>query len=166
MAAGERLAANCPLTHELAAFIASGVSIMLAAVDRHHRPVVGIALGCLVEADGTLRIALRPAANRPVLDAVAAGSCIAATFSRPITHRSIQFKARTVRLCPAGPADVAAVTEQAGIFRDELIAVDHDEAFADSFVAHEPGELQVLSFRPETAFVQTPGPGAGAELGG
>lgn len=161
----DRLAEDCPLTVELAAFVQSGVSIVLASVGQDRRPIAGVALACTVNDDGVVRVILSKLAEASILAAIEAGGAIAVTFSRPTTHRSIQLKARSARILQPNPRDIAAATTQSSIFRNELVEVDHSEAFADHFVAHEVGELTVLEFRPEAAFVQTPGPGAGARLG-
>jgi len=161
---GAPIAEGSPLTAELADFLQSGVSIILGAVGSDGRPVAAVGLACRVDREGVVRVVVRQPATAPVLAAVTAGSAIAATFSRPATHRSIQLKAAEARIVAMVKDDNASAAAQSSTFRQELIGVDHDEVFASLFVAHDPAELLVLTFRPERAFVQTPGPGAGAEL--
>jgi len=166
LAAGDRLTEDSILTRELSEFLQSGLSIIIAAVGRDGRPVAGVALACVIDPDGTTRIIMRRAANPRLLEAVADGSSFATTLSRPITHRSIQLKSAGAREVPLRPGEEAAVARQSAVFRDELIAIDHDVPFANAYTAYRPMDLTVLEFRPEEAFVQTPGPGAGARLAG
>ena len=166
VSATERLAEGSVLTRDLADFIQSGISIIVGSVGPDGRPIAGIGLACTVGAAGRIRLILRQPANAGLLAAIAAGGSLAATFSRPVSHRSIQLKARTARVAPVHPGDEDTVARQAERFRLELIAVDHGEALAELYVAHEPGELVALEFLPDRAFVQTPGPGAGARLAG
>ena len=161
---GVPIAEGSPLTVELTDFLQSGVSIILGAVDSDGRPLAAVGLACRVDREGVVRVVVRQPATAPVLTAVAAGSAIATTFSRPATHRSIQLKAAAAQTVAMDEEDSAAVAAQSSAFRQELIGVDHDEVFASLFVAHDPAELVVLTFRPDRGFVQTPGPGAGAEL--
>lgn len=159
-----RLSEGSPLTLELAQFIQSGLSIVVAAVGADRRPLAGVALACRVAPSGEVRVALRRPAALALLAAFAQGSAIAVTFSRPITNRSIQLKATRAAECPRTPEDEAELARQTAAFRDELRAVEHDEPFARLYTAYEAAEITVLAFTPERAFVQTPGPGAGAEL--
>jgi hypothetical protein len=63
----------------------------------------------------------------------------------------------------AEPADVAAAERQAADFAEMLAAVGHPDAFTGPFTALAD-EIVVVAFRPEAAFVQTPGPKAGSAL--
>jgi hypothetical protein len=49
--------------------------------------------------------------------------------------------------------------------RDQLIGCAYDPALAAAYVSYEPGEVVAFELKPERIFVQTPGPGAGSELG-
>ncbi|MDS9469301.1 hypothetical protein RGQ15_17195 [Paracoccus sp. MBLB3053] len=155
-----------PLRVDLAQFVQSGISVILGSVDRNARPVAAIGLACRVLDGGVLRVIARAPAITPILASVAAGSGIAVTFSRPVTHRSIQFKSDRARIVPAEDADWLAVEHQTAIFRQELLEVGHDEAFADYIVMCSVNEVAVFELTPDHGFVQTPGPGAGAALAG
>lgn len=157
-------AAGEVLTAELAAFCQSGVSIALASVSPQRRPVAAQGLGCRITADGTVRLTLWQPVAAPLIEAVAAGGAIAATLTKPYSHRSIQLKAPAARLDRPLDRDAEAAASQSRIFADELIEVGYPPGYAATYIAFEPDELVVLEFVPTAAFVQTPGPGAGAAL--
>jgi hypothetical protein len=152
------------LTADLVAFAQSGVGVALAAQDQNGRPVVGLGVGCRVHADGTLRVLLSQVANVALLDAVSAGSALAATFTAASDHRAIQVKAARAEIRPACSDDVPEVDRQSAVLRDELIELGFPPDLARGYVAHDPGQLIAIEFIPDRVFTQTPGPGAGAEL--
>jgi hypothetical protein len=154
------------LTKELVDFVQSGISVNLAAVSRQGRPLVGIGLACTVDQEGGMRILLRAPANAELLEAIKASSAVAVTFARPADHRSIQFKAAHATIHPIVPADTIAASKQGAGMRNELVAVDHSDDFASSYVDFRPDELVAVYLVPQQAFVQTPGVGAGTELPG
>jgi len=160
----DRLAQGSVLTAELSAFLQSGVSVILASVRPDRTPVAGIALACRVDPNGSVRVLLPRARNDALLDAIQQGGAIAATFSRPRDHRSIQLKASAACVVNARSDDLPEITRQCCGMRDELISADYAPAFAAAFVAFEPSALAAIEFFPARAFVQTPGPGAGSEL--
>ena len=137
--------------------------IALAALSFDGRPVVGKGAG-FVFADGRLRITTRRPANESLVEAVLRGSPIAATFSRPTTHGSIQFKARAARLDEPGRNDYLAAERQREKFSTELIQCAYSPEFTERYTAFAPHELVVVEFDPDETFDQTPGPAAGARL--
>ncbi|MSU90774.1 hypothetical protein GE300_14315 [Rhodobacteraceae bacterium 2CG4] len=152
------------LTAELAEFCQSGLSIVLASSDAARRPVVGRGLACRIDADGRIRVTYREAPNLALQQALAAGAPVAATFTKPYSHRSIQLKAPRAEIVRPAPPDGPATFVQASAFRDELISVGYTETLASGYTRFEPHELAALEFLPESAFVQTPGPSAGSAL--
>ncbi|MBK0400966.1 hypothetical protein H0I76_17340 [Limibaculum sp. M0105] len=160
---GETLA-NGVLTTELAEFCQSGISVVLASCDGGGRPVVARGLACRIDADGRVRVMLREEPNLPFLKAIAAGASVAATFTKPHSHRSIQLKGTHAEIFRPAPLDGPAAFMQTSAFRDELVSVGHSEAFSAGYTHFEPHELAAIEFLPESAFVQTPGPSAGSAL--
>ena len=67
-------------------------------------------------------------------------------------------------IASASSADIAEAGRQAAIFADTLAADLLERPFSDAYVGFFPDELVVIEFSPEQAFVQTPGPDAGARL--
>lgn len=152
------------LTTELAEFCESGVSIVIAASTREGFPVAGRAKACRILPDGRMRILLAGAFNAPLLAAFDQGSPIAATFSAPHNHRSIQVKALTVRHVTLEEGDHAEVHRQVKAFEDDLVFVHYTRKFSQHYTAYRPEETVAIEFSPVEAFVQTPGPGAGEQL--
>jgi len=156
--------ANGVLTSELAEFCQSGLSIVLASRDGAGRPVVGRGLACIIDADGRVRVVFRDPPNAALHRAIASGAPVAATFTRPSTHRSIQLKAPRAELVRSAPPDGPSAILQTRAFADELVRAGYPARFAAAYTRFEPHELAAFAFLPENAFVQTPGPSAGSAL--
>ncbi len=137
--------------------------IALATVSAEGRPVVGKGIGCVVDGD-RLRLTLRRSANEALIEAVLLGAPVAATFSQPTTHGSIQFKARTGQLDDPDRADYLAAERQREAFSAELMASAYDTEFTERYTAFAPHELVVVEIVAGESFDQTPGPAAGARL--
>ena len=152
------------ITEELAEFCQTGVSIVLGSQARSGRPLVARGLACRIDTDGTMRIVLREPSNAGLISAVTAGAAIAATFTKPETHRSIQFKASHASLLPITQEDGPATVTQTARLSAELMDVGYTKELALHYCAYEPFELCAIEFMPETAYVQTPGPSAGSAL--
>jgi hypothetical protein len=162
-AAGRTLGAGV-LTRELADFCQSGLSVVVGTRGPDGWPVAGRAKGCRIDSEGRVRVFLRRAASAAILDAVAQGGGVAATFSRPSDHRTIQLKAGRGVLVEPGADDIAEAERQLALFRDELAGIGYPPAFTWPFTLVHPGDLAAVEFLPEAAFVQTPGPSAGSPL--
>lgn len=153
------------LSPELAAFCESGISIVVAAHGSEGWPVVGLALACRADpARQRLRLVLARTPNLALLDAVREGGTVAATFSQPGSHRSIQMKGGFARLEAVKAEDRSCAAQQAQAFRRIMVQGGYSDSFAAAYCAYRPEDLAALSFAPAAAFLQTPGPGAGAAL--
>lgn len=161
--AGSGPLAGGVLAGELAAFCESGISVVVGTRRADGWPVPVHARGCRVDG-ATLRVLVQRSEGGPVLDALVARAGVAVTFSRPADHRSIQLKALRAEVQAVEAADVAHVERQLAAYRDALAAVGYLPSFLVSFTAHDAADLAAIVFRPEEAFVQTPGPGAGSAL--
>ena len=150
-------------TH-LVAFLQCGVDPILGARRADGRPLVGAGVGCRVADKNIVRVFVPFRQNTELLEALRSGSAVAATFSRARDHRSIQLKATTAGVDEPHPDDLCEIARQCAIATDELVKLGYTRIQATSHHAYEPGDLKVVSFRPERVFTQTPGPGAGAEL--
>lgn len=153
------------LTGELVAFCESGVSVVLGVSTVSGQPLVGLGLACHVTSGGKMRVFLREPANVPLLAAVAGGSAVALTFSEPRTHRSIQVKADRARRVELEDDDLERVARQVEYFESELVFINYTPRFAAYYCAYRDEEVVALELSPRQAFVQTPGPGAGEQLG-
>lgn len=153
------------LTSDLVAFCQSGVSVVLAATTSDGLPVAGKGLSVLISAEGRVRIYLRECINMPLLAALDAGSGIAATFTEPRTHRSIQMKAKATRRLAVEPTDLPEVARQIRHFGNDLVDMSYTHRLVEHYCMYADEELVVIEYLPSDAFVQTPGPGAGSQLG-
>lgn len=152
------------LSEDIAAFCQSGISVIVAVRGRDGTPVAGLALGCTIDTEGSVRILLRRSANEALLDALIAGSRIAATFSRPADHRSIQLKGSDAALLDTMAADEEILAAQCIGMARELVDAGYSPAFAAGYCAYAFSDIVIVAFDPEQIFVQTPGPGAGSRL--
>jgi hypothetical protein len=151
------------LTEDLARFCQSGVSVVLGT-RADGLPLAGVALACIVNPSGKIRILLREPANTALLRAFESGAGIAATFTEPRTHRSIQLKAVSARQVAATEQDLVSVARQIAIFKSELESAGYSAELTSHYSAYRPDEIVAIEFTPREAFVQTPGPGAGSAL--
>jgi hypothetical protein len=152
------------LTEDIAAFCQSGVGIAVASRDATGWPVLARGRGCRIDTAGRVRVILRSGSAAALLEAIAAGRPVAATFSQPGSHRSIQLKAAAATVGDPEPGDEAAADAQSAVFRELLIAAAYPESFATTYCSAGGQPLATIGFLPERAFVQTPGPGAGSAL--
>lgn len=152
------------LTPELEAFCQSGVSVKIAACGPGEYPAGGLGCGCRMLPGGRMRILLVGSRNRELLAILERGGSLAATFTQPYTHRSIQVKGPSPVVAVPGGEDLEAALEQCEYLRRELVSVGYPPGFSAAYCQIEPEDLVALDLAPVSAFVQTPGPGAGAEL--
>jgi len=152
------------LTQELAEFCESGVSVVIAASTADGLPIAGRGKACRIMPGGTMRIFLAEPGNTALLAAFSAGSSVAATFSAPRNHRSIQVKGSAVRPVGLDEGDLDKVARQVKDFENDLVFVNYPPRFSAAYTAYRPEEIVAIEFSPKDAFVQTPGPGAGEAL--
>jgi len=157
---------SAQLTAEQAAFLQGPVSINVGATGRDGWPHVCRAQGCVVTRDRrTVTLLLSARRGREVLDALDAGSGIAAVFSRPSTHATLQLKAtHAARVAPTA-ALRACNGRYAQAFAEELMGLGHGPELGQGLIAVMTShDMAALRFAPEIVFDQTPGPAAGRVL--
>lgn len=153
------------LDAEHRAFLHTGVAIEVASHDAHQVPAVARAVACRVSPDGSQVTLFIPRAfGTRCLNAIAACGNVAAVFCHPSTMRTIQLKSRHATLAPVADGDSAHIKAMVAAFVAEVRAIGHSEALALLDVAHTPEDLVGVTFEPDAAFVQTPGPSAGCRL--
>lgn len=152
------------LTADLVALAQGGVSVILASCGTDGKPIAGIGVGARVDEAGAIRVFLTRQANLPLLEALQAGRAIAVTFSRARDHLSFQVKAKSASILRACPDDTPEIARQCAVFRDELIGINLPRHVAEGYTTYDPNDLLAIEFAPDTAYVQTPGPGAGSPL--
>jgi hypothetical protein len=153
------------LDAELAAFICGGVSIIAASRDQQNRPSLVRALGCRLSADQRrVTILFGTAQGQPLIQDWKGQADIAVVFTQPSTHRSIQLKGSDARLEDAQAADVALVEAYREALAADLGEIGYAREFSLALLDCPQGALTAVSFTPQAAFSQTPGPDAGARL--
>jgi hypothetical protein len=149
-----------------AAFIAGPTaSIAVASRDAHNVPSLFKAAACRVSTDRkrvTLYVDQQLAAA--VVRDLRAGSPIAAVFSEPATHRTIQLKGERADIGPVTPVDREYAREHFEHIVAHIVALDYPQGGVECYFHFAPEHLVAISFAPTAAFEQTPGPGAGARL--
>lgn len=154
------------LDPEHAQFVGAGRSITLAAAGADRVPMVAKAVAAWVAADRTqvAVVVMRGKAAR-VLETLAPGAAVAAAFSEPSTHRTIQLKGRVVAV-EALPADrVPSIEASMDALTRDLGSIGFSAAYARTLLAFRPDEALAVRFAIDAAFLQTPGPQAGAPIG-
>jgi hypothetical protein len=155
------------LSSEHIALIEHGVSTIVASRDAAHNPSLMRAVGASITPQGD-RITVylnRPTSTRLLADLQATGH-IAVVFSEPSTHRTVQVKASRVQLRAAMATDSELLQRYLRVMEDQLQRVGFGPHYTRIMLAHQPGDVVAVSFTPEQAFDQTPGPKAGARLPG
>ncbi len=148
-----------------AEFMLGPVAMYVAACSADHIPSVTRAFGCRIDLEAqriTLFVGVIRA--RSLLRDLRAGSAVAATFSRPLTHQTIQFKSRSVEVAPLRPGDRNIINAHGEAFTAELKTFDFPEAFGRALWLSAAEDALSLSFVPEDAFEQSPGAAAGQRL--
>jgi hypothetical protein len=154
------------LTVEQSVFLQGPVSINVAATRHDGWPCVCRAQGCMVAHDRrTITVLLSARRGHAVLDALDTSSSIAAVFSRPATHATLQFKSRHAARVVLKAAHRACATRYAQAFAGELVTLGYGPELGQGLIAiMTTGDLIALRFVPEIVFDQTPGPAAGQVL--
>ena len=153
------------IDEELAAFLRGPVSISVASRAAGNEPVLVRCSGCGVSADRRrVTLFLARSKSQPVIEAIGATRAVAAVFSLPSSHRSVQLKGTDAGIGAPTAGDADAVARYAEAFAREIEPLGYSGAMARALLWVDPGDLVTLSFTPTAAFMQTPGPGAGAPL--
>ena len=152
------------LTPGIVDFCQSGISVIIAVGRAEAAPVAGTGCGCRVLENGRVRLLLPHRGNEALVLAAERGGQVAATFSQPITHRSIQIKGGKTCVVETSTSDRDAAIQQMAGLRLELREIEHSAQFSEAYCHVDTDDLASIEFEPDAAFVQTPGPGAGAQL--
>jgi hypothetical protein len=155
------------LDTEHARFIVeTALSYALSSRDAANRPSIAKAAGCRISSDRlrlTLLVDQQLAAD--VVRDLRAGQPVAAVFSEPATHRTLQVKGLRAEVGAVTPADREHARQHLEATISHLVSLGYEDAGIRTYFAHQPEQLVAVSFVPVAAFEQTPGPGAGRPLG-
>ncbi|MDO9596862.1 MAG: hypothetical protein Q7J47_04005 [Azoarcus sp.] len=148
-------------------FVVGGVSINAAACRRGGFPALARGVGCRLSADrSSLTLLFGAAAAADLLEAVRRSGAIAAVFSDPPTHRTVQLKGTDALVLRPEPGDRELVAGYRDTFMRVLGSLGYSEDMTRALLACPLDELVTVRFSPSSAFTQTPGPRAGEVLGG
>jgi hypothetical protein len=160
-----RASAPALLDPDTAEFIQRRVSITASGRDAANVPTSARVYGCRVSANRrTLTLFVARSQAMALLRNVAENHAIAVVFSRPTTHRTMQFKGSDARVEAFAPGDYNNVAEYVGSFVVEIGALGFPASFIHAAFAARPEDMAAIAFTPSDGFAQTPGPGAGDRL--
>ena len=161
------MAAAPLIPQDLLAIMVRGVSVIVASRDLALRPSDMRAVGSQVAPDGTnITVFVSRRQSRQLVQDVAATGHVAAVFSEPATHRTVQVKATRAMLRNADASDAPVLALYLASMEHEIQRVGYAPSMTRAMLAHQLDDLVAISFEPEQAFDQTPGPKAGAPLSG
>jgi len=153
-----------PLSDELIAFLAQGVSLLVGTCDASRTPHSLRATGMRIHDDRRHATVYLPAVtSRNTVTDVAVNPRVAVLASLPLDHRSLQLKGAVTRVGTA-PGEAQPFIEEylAGFGRVlEVVGMPYEVI---TNLSHWPSVA--LEFSVDELYVQTPGPGAGARLTG
>ncbi|RST53279.1 pyridoxamine 5'-phosphate oxidase family protein [Variovorax sp. MHTC-1] len=153
------------LSPEHIAMIDKGVSAIVASRNAALRPSLMRAVGSSISADGAeITVYLARTQSRQLLQDLAATGHVAVVFSEPLSNRTVQVKAKAVRLRAAEESDLPLLRSYLTSMEYEVACVGFDAVFVRAMLACELGDAVAVSFRPDEAYDQTPGPRAGSAL--
>lgn len=157
-----------PLFDErLASLMTGGMSICLATRGPGNQPNIARAVGCAVFPDRRrLTLFLLGSQTSALVRDVRSNGEVAVVFSQPSTHHSWQFKGTDARVAAARPGDQALVADYQRAFLAEVVPLGYPEPLIRALLDFQPEDLVRVTFKPSSAFLQTPGQNAGAPWGG
>jgi len=148
-----------------AAFMQRGISLNLGSCGPGLQPSVARAVGCRISADRrTVRMLVSATQAAALIADVGQGGALAAVFSEPSTHRTLQLKGHDPVVETATAGDLAAVARYRDGFVEELRPLGYPPALILALLACPDSDIVALCFTPCAAFSQTPGPDAGCAL--
>ena len=160
---------NAPslLSPEHLAMMEGGASVIVSSCDAELVPSVMRAVGSQVSAQGRLvTVYLCRSQSDQLLRDVARSGRLAAVFSQPSSHRTVQLKTRGARLREAREDDAPVLQHYLKGMERELTLIGFGPVYARAMLAHNLDDVVAIEFEPDQAFDQTPGPKAGRAIEG
>jgi len=150
---------------ELAAFLCGPVSINVASRSAGNLAVLVRASGCRVAPDRRrVTLFLARSKSETVIEALRATRVVAAVFTLPSSHRSVQLKGTDAEVGSPAAGDLEKAGRYIEAFAREIDPLGYRPDMGRALLWLDAADLVVLTFTPSAAFMQTPGPGAGAPL--
>jgi hypothetical protein len=152
------------ISDELADFVQSGVTILVGTRDAERRPEGTRGFGAVVgRGREELTVFVAACVDARTIANARANGRVAVCFTRPIDHRSMQLKGRVLEVRDARP-DELPILER---YSEHLVRIMGEIGVPPRIMLRlSRWPAHALRLRVEGVFVQTPGPGAGAPLGG
>lgn len=156
------------LDSDTIAFIQSGVSISLASIGRSgDLPCMSRGLGCKVLEGGCrVGIFVLRSQSGELLENIRHSGRVANVFSLPSSNRTIQLKGLDARIESFDRADLPVIAGHVEAFLPEVLPLGMTEDVVRAVFAYTPEDVVLVVYTPSAGFSQTPGPQAGAPLGG
>ena len=143
----------------------TAISSALAARDASNQPSLAKALGVRVQADRrVLEVFVDADRASELLRDLRAGSPVALVSSEPKSHRTIQVKGPRADIGPLVPGDEEFVAARVDAIVAHIVPLGYPDGALRAYFAFTPAALVKVVFTASAAFLQTPGPGAGAPL--
>lgn len=158
-------AAPSLLPADLIAMMDKGVSAIVASRDAAMRPSIMRAVGTHIDTQGReITVYVARSQSRQLIQDISSNGCVAVVFSKPSTHRSVQLKAGDARIRPATGADEPILQRYLRSMEQEIALVGHAPALTRAMLAHRLDDVVAITFTPQQAYDQTPGPRAGQSM--
>ena len=142
------------------------LSIIAASRGPDNVPCMARALGCRLSSDlQQVTLLFSSSDAHEMLDHIAGNGAIAAVFSVPSTHESLQLKGVDARVEKAAASDAALAACHREAFVDQVGKLGHPRDLVRLLMTCESDDLVAVTFTPSAAFSQTPGPRAGCAIG-
>ena len=154
------------LNGKWAAFIQGGVSLVVASRDANNVPTLARALGCRVSPNRQkITFILQGLQAESLIASVRSTGAVAAVFTQPSTHTSLQLKGAEAKSGVVRASDLDVVKRSTEAFIADIVPLGYSEELMRALLWCDPKDLVSLTFTPVAAFLQTPGPRAGEPLG-
>ena len=154
------------LSPEHLAMMDGGVSVIVSSCGSDLTPSVMRAVGSQIGEGGRrITVFVCRSQSAQLLKDVARSARLAAVFSQPSTHKTVQLKTRSARLREATDEDMPALQRYLRGMEGELTRIGFGAVYARVMLAHRLDDVVAIEFEPELAFDQTPGPRAGQPIG-
>lgn len=142
------------------------LSILAASSGPDNIPSVARALGCRLSTDHReLTLFFASAEAHDLLAHIRRNGVIAAVFSVPATHESLQLKGSHAKVKRIAKTDLRIVDSHRQAFVSHVEKLGYPRPLIEALVDCNPDQLMTVTFTPSAAFSQTPGPNAGQARG-
>jgi len=141
------------------------ISSAIASRDASNQPSLTKCLAVRVRgSQGEVEVFVDADRSVDLLRDLRAGGPIALVCSEPMSHRTIQVKGVRAAIGLLAPDDQNFVAAKVDAIVAHIAPLGYPEHGLRAYFSFTPGALTRIVFAVSAAFLQTPGPGAGAPL--